>query len=87
MRSSRNGRTQLSPEAYLAIFAGLLARQAHLPEGELAAVEAALQPAAAMLEMLDTQPSRDLPGVLLRLRPLQRLKFEYALSATPSPRP
>jgi DNA-binding transcriptional MerR regulator len=79
--------TQLSPEAYLAIFAGLLARHADLPKHELAAVESALQPAAAMLEMLATQPSRDLPGVLSRLRPLQRLKLEYALNAATSSAP
>jgi hypothetical protein len=46
----------------------------------LTAVESALQPAAAMLEMLATRPPRDLSGVLSRLRPLQRLKLEYALN-------
>ena len=72
---------RLTPQAYLAIFAGLLARQSDTPEDELRAVEAALEPAKAMLEMLATRPPRDLPGVLSRLRPLQRLKLEYALNA------
>jgi hypothetical protein len=37
-----------------------------------------------MLEMLATQPSADLPRVLTRLRPLQRLKLEYALNLATS---
>ena len=46
----------LDPEAYLATFSGLLARQAPLPDEQLRPIEAALQPAAAMVEMLATQP-------------------------------
>jgi hypothetical protein len=78
---------KLTPDAYLAIFAGLLARQANLPGQELAAAESALQPAAVMLQMLATQPPVDLPGVLLRLHPLHRLKLEYALNVATSPAP
>jgi site-specific DNA recombinase len=75
---------RLTPAAYIATFAGLLARQTQLTEKELAAAESALQPHAAMLEMLATQPSADLPRVLTRLRPLQRLKLEYALNLATS---
>ena len=41
-----------NPDAYLATFAGLLARQAPLPDEQLRVIETALQPAAAMVEML-----------------------------------
>jgi hypothetical protein len=71
-----------APEAYLATFAGLLARQAPLPDEQLRAIETALQPAAAMAEMLATQPLGDLNGVLSRLRPLQRLKLESMMALT-----
>ena len=75
---------RLTPAAYIATFAGPLARQTQPTEKELAAAESALQPHAAMLEMLATQPSADLPRVLTRLRPLQRLKLEYALNLATS---
>jgi hypothetical protein len=35
-----------------------------------------------MVEMLATQPHRDLNGVLSRLRPLQRLKLESTITLT-----
>jgi hypothetical protein len=75
---------KLTPAAYIAMFAGLLTRQARLTETELATAESALQPHAAMLEMLATQPPAALSGVLTRLRPLQRLKLEYALNLATS---
>jgi hypothetical protein len=75
-----------NPDAYLATFAGLLARQAPLPDEQLRTIETALQPAAAMVEMLATQPPGDLSGVLVRLRPLQRLKLESTIALTARPR-
>jgi hypothetical protein len=76
----------LDPDVYVATFTGLLARQAPLPDDQLLAIETALQPAAAMVEMLATRPPGDLTGVLSRLRPLQRLKLESTLALTPRPR-
>jgi hypothetical protein len=72
----------LDPDVYLATFAGPLARQAPLPDEQLLAIETALQPAAAMVEMLATQPHGDVNGVLSRLRPLQRLKLESTITLT-----
>ena len=73
---------ELDPDAYLATFTGLLARQARLPDDQLRPIEAALRPAVAMVEILATQPPGDLSGVLSRLRPLQRLKLEAAIALT-----
>jgi hypothetical protein len=69
-----------NPDAYLATFTGLLARQAPLPDEQLRAIETALQPVAAMVEMLAAQPPGDLGGVLSSLRPLQRLKLESTIA-------
>ena len=76
----------LDPDVYLATFTGLLARQAPLPDEQLLTIETALQPSAAMVEMLATQPPGDLNGVLSRLRPLQRLKLESTIALTVRPR-
>jgi hypothetical protein len=71
---------ELSPEAYLATFAGLLARIRTVPDETLAEIQSALRPDTAMVEMLAERPPGDLGGVLSRLRPLQRLKLEVLLA-------
>lgn len=76
----------LDPDAYLATFTGLLAKQAPLPDEQLRAIETTLQPAAVMVEMLATHPPGDLSGVLSQLRPLQRLKLEATIALTGRPR-
>lgn len=69
------------PEAYLATFLGLLARQqVSLPDKQVVRIERASQPAAMTIELLATQPSDDILNVLSRLRPLQRLKLEAAIA-------
>jgi hypothetical protein len=79
---------KLDPEAYLATFAGFLARIRAAPDETLAEMETALQPDRAMVEMLAEHPPSDLEGVLARLRPLQRLKLEVLLArATATDRP
>jgi hypothetical protein len=72
---------RLTPEAYVVSFAGFLALQSSVPENVLQEAQGATEPVLAMVEMLAAQPSGDLPGVLRRLGPLQRLKLELALSA------
>jgi hypothetical protein len=74
------------PEAYMAIFAGLLARQTPLPDEQLLPIERALQPAAVMVEMLAAQTPNDIDAVLSRLRPLPRLKLEAAIALTTADR-
>jgi hypothetical protein len=73
-------RSEQTPDAYLAAFVGALATQRQLPDDQLRDVEEALQPVRAIVELLASQPPADLPQVLSRLRPLQRLKLESALA-------
>lgn len=73
--------THLTPKAYVFNFAGFLAMQDAIPDVLLEEARPETEPAWVTARMLSTQPAGDLPGVLKRLGPFQRLKLEYVLRA------
>ena len=66
------------PLAYVQLFAEFIARTAEKPEDEIEEILVGFHPAAATLEILDGQSKAQRQSIRSRLRPLQRIQFDYA---------